>query len=225
MTQTPCIKITPNLPLMKTLRFLLPLLVILPTLRAAVPRFYVTGQIGAFAADAGTPAANGGHYIDRGIKSGTKAFSDWSVGAELLDWLSLEAGYVDFSSFASAVFVLRPDVMTVRAEAVWRTYDLRGFRLTPVFKVFSTNRVTLRFLGGLTFATGRVITRDRTLPGYEWPVDLANASYHLGMGAACNLTKQATLEARILRYDFGKPERDPNRITAMTYSLGLSWHF
>lgn len=206
---------------MKILRLLL-LLLFAPALRAA-PRFYVTGQIGAFAADAGTPALNG-PYVDKGIKSGTKTFSDWSVGVEFLDWLSLEAGYVDFTSFSSDVFGVRPGIILTRAEALWQTYDLRGFRLTPVFTVFSTDRVIVKFLGGLIHSTGRVIRRDRTLPDYERSVGLNNG-YHLGVGAAYNLTKQATLEGRIVRYDFGKPEHDSNRITALTYSLGLSWHF
>lgn len=209
---------------MKNLRSILSLLFLCTGLSAAAPRFYVTGQIGRFEADAGTAAAYG-PYIERAIKSGPKTFSDWAVGAELLDWLSLEAGYVDFASFSSENFVLQPYVLSIRAEALWQTYDLRGFRLTPVIRVYSNDRFALKLLGGLIRSVGRLTQRDRFWSGYERTIEVDDLGYHIGAGLTYNLTKQAALEGRFVHYDFGKPGTDPNRITAMTYSLGFAWRF
>lgn len=207
---------------MKSFHPFLLFLLFFTSLHASAPRFYITGQIGAFTADAGTLAALGSPLPSSAdIKSGTKTFSDVSLGAELLEWLSLEGGYVDFSSFVSPSYTRG---LPVAPQALWEAYDLRGFRLTPVFRVFSGDRLACSFLGGITFATGKVIERDKFSTG-KGERQLANSSYHIGVAIACRLTKQATLETRVLRYDFGKPEHDPNRITAMTYSLGLSWHF
>jgi hypothetical protein len=210
---------------MKILRILIPLLLIFPVAHAARPRLYVTGQIGQFNADAGTLAALGSPLPNAGsVKSGMRTFSDLAIGVEALDWLSVEAGYVDFASFISREYTFG---MPFLPQALWNTYDLQGFRLTPVLNVVSKGRFNFRVLGGLTLATGEVIVRDRfsklnpTVVAHK----LATGSYHIGIGATCHLARSAALEARILRYDFGKPKHYPSRITAMMYSLGLSWRF
>ena len=196
----------------------------LTSLCAAPPQYYVTGQVGVFNADAGSSAAFG-PYVDRGIRSGSKTLVDFAVGADFLDWLSLEAGYVDFASFSSAVFIVSPDVATARAEAIWQTYELRAYRLTPVFHVSLADHLTLSVLGGLTHSTGQVAVQDRTLPRYKSTLDLNNDSYHYGFGFTYRLTGHAALEARYLHCDFGKATHATNRVTANTASLGLSWHF
>jgi len=196
----------------------------LASLYAAPPQYYVTGQVVGFTADAGS-SSNYGPYVDRGIRSGAKTAVDFAVGADFLDWLSLEAGYIDFASFSSAVFVVSPDVTTARAEAVWQTYELHGYRLTPVFHFSLMDRLSFSVLGGLIHSTGKVVTRDRTAPGYESSLGINNNSYHLGIGFAYRLTGHAALEARYIHYDFGKPEHASVRVTANTTSLGLSWHF
>lgn len=212
---------------MKTLRILIPLLLLGTVVQAAAPKFYVTAQIGAYHADAGTQTT-GLYILDRAIKSGTKSFSDLAVGAELLKWLAVEAGYVDLASFESANFMLNPDVRFIMAPTPslpWQTYDLRGFRLTPVFTVYTTERVALKILGGMNRGTGRLVWRDRLRPGPESSQEIDQVSYHVGVGVSSNLSDHATIEARILRYEFGKPRYIPNRITVLTCSLGLSWGF
>ena len=205
---------------MNLLRILLLFLVITTSLRAAPPRFYFAGQVGNFNADAGS-STQFGPYVDQTIKSGTKTFVDFSVGADFCDWFSLEAGYLDCASFSSQVFVLRPGIETAVAEFVRNTYDLRAYRLTPVFNLSPTDRLSLRFLGGLTHSVGKMVRQG----GGMLRVDIDNDSYHAGVGFAYHLTSQATIEARFVHYDFGKLAHFGTRITADTYSIGLSWHF
>lgn len=209
---------------MKTLRLLIVLLASGCSLAAAKPRLYVTGQAGWYNADAGSPAASM-LYVDEGIKSGPKSFVDFSLGAEFNRWFSLEAGYVKFAGFHSAVFLLRPGFLPTRPEAIWMTYDLQGYRVTPVVRVYSTKRLVLEILGGAIHPTGKVVRRDYTSPSSSLSLSFPDYTYHYGAGASCRLSTHTTLEGRIIRYDFGKPEHDSNRVTAMTYSLGLSWRF
>ncbi len=193
-------------------------------LAAATPRFYVTGQVGRFNADAGsTPRSQ--TFVAQEIKSGTKSFADFSLGMEFSRWFSLEVGYVEFDSFSSAVFGIPPGVHTIRGEENWITYDLRGFRLTPVFRVFSTDRFALKILGGVIHPTGKLVWRDRLLPGFRQPSRLDDFGFHGGVGASYDLSSRTTLEGRITHYDFGKPEFYREDITSMNYSLGLSWRF
>jgi hypothetical protein len=209
---------------MKTLGLFTALFFLNVSLHAAAPRFYVAGQIGAYAADAGTPTAYG-PYVDRGIKSGAEMFTDWSVGAEIRDWLSVEAGYVHFASFSSNVFEFRPGIIPARPEGRWQTYELGGLRLSSVVTVFASKRMACKLLGGIIHSTGTITRRDRFFALLERRVDMDNVGYQFGIAATYQLSKQAAVEARILRYDFGKVDNDPNRITALTYSLGLSWRF
>jgi hypothetical protein len=197
------------------------------TAGALPPRFYLAGQIGRFAADAGSSSQfHPGMFADRAIKSGAKTFTDWSIGTELLDWLSLEVGYVDFASFSSGVFQISPGVIIDPVTpVVSQVYKLRAYRLTPVFKILSSDRFSLTFLGGLTHSMSDMTERDSSRFGYERSVDIAKDSYHLGFGVACKLVGQAVLEARYVLYDFGKPQNAPNRITANTCSAGLFWRF
>ncbi|HTX66839.1 MAG TPA: hypothetical protein VMD31_13780, partial [Opitutaceae bacterium] len=114
---------------MRALRLCLLSLLALPALGvASPPRFYVAGQTGWYHADAGS-ASDYRVYADQGIRSGAKAAVDWSVGADLTGWLSVEAGYVDFASFSSGTFAFAPGVEAARAEATWETYELRAYRL------------------------------------------------------------------------------------------------
>lgn len=206
---------------MKSLRFLPLALLSLTTLCAAPPRFYVTGQIGQFNANAGSPTAFG-PYVDQTIKSGTKTFVDFSIGADLCDWFSLEAGYINCAPFSSQVFVIRPGIETLAFERVSQTYDLRAYRLTSVFNLSLTARLSLRLLGGLTHSAGNMSYRSgRVSPG----VDIDNDSYHAGLGFAYSFGGPTTIEASIVHYDFWKLAHTGNRITADTYSIGLAWHF
>lgn len=208
---------------MKTLRIVLPMLLLGSGLAAATPRFYITGQVGGFNADAGSTSRS--IYVAQEIKSGTKSFADFSLGMEVSDWFSLEVGYVEFDSFSSAVFRIRPEFHTIRAAETWITHDLQGFRLTPVFRVFSTDRFALKILGGVIHPTGKLVQRDRLVPGYRLPSRLDDFGFHGGVGASYDLSSRTTLEGRITHYDFGKPELYRDDITSMNYSLGLSWRF
>lgn len=236
LTTTPYQNDRPNFVLMKPLRLLLPFLLLFASLRATAPRFYVTGQVGQFTADAGT-VEGAGYFVlpstgERKIKSGTKTFRDFSLGAEFNRWFSLEAGYAHFNAFRSPwMSGLAPGVQTVVAVPdVQLIYRLQVVRLTPVLSISLTERFSFKLFGGLTHSNNQVTTAtllQASSPRYSetGTTDNGELSYQLGVGMACRLTKQATVEARILRYDFGKPENYPNRITALTYSLGLSWRF
>lgn len=225
---------------MKTLRIILPFLFLCASLHAAAPRFYVTGQIGRFEADAGT-VDDAGYYVmpaatQNTIKSGTKTFRDFSLGAEFNRRFSLEAGYAHFNAFSSPQMnSIPPNVNTVVAvRKFYQIYHLQAYRLTPVLHFPITERLKLDLLGGLTYSTSRTISREFPPPFTTYTdteTTHTKASYHLGLGLNWDLTHSTVLGARFMHYDFGKihtgfrQDVSGNRITAMTYSLGLSWRF
>ena len=73
--------------------------------------------------------------------------------------------------------------------------------------------------------TGEVFRRDFGPVSPKVDFELDDFGVHGGLGASYKLFRGASLEGRVVYYDFGKPELDPNRITSINYSLGLSWHF
>jgi hypothetical protein len=240
---------------MKSLRLGILLLVSLTNLCAAPPRFYVTGQNGRFKADAGT-VEDAGYYpypfsINRGtpfgqdsIQSGTKTFRDFAVGAEFSRWFSLEVGYAHFNAFSSPwMSYLPPYVETAMAVPAYRlVYRLQAYRITPVVRFPITRYFNLKLLGGFNHSDSRIVTGQLeflSLPLTNRYTEVstthyAKDSYHLGGEIDCNVSKCAVIEARFVRYAFGKipgipyyyPAAGPpggNRMSVTTYSLGLSW--
>ena len=132
---------------MKTARVFVGLVLFGPLLVSAAPRFYFTAQGGRFNADAGTTElGEASPFVVEPIKSGTKSFFDVSLGAEFTDWFSLELGYVEFDEFSSKVFKFKPGIIPTVLQFPMMHYDLRGVRLTPVVRVFSTDRFALKVL-------------------------------------------------------------------------------
>jgi opacity protein-like surface antigen len=193
------------------------------SLCAAPPQFYAIGQVLIYNADAGD-TARFGPYVGS-ITSGNKAGLDLGIGADLLDWLSVEAGYVDLGSFTTKAFVLNRYVSTFRPEAVYHTYELRGYRLTPVLHIRLNDHFRINLLGGFTHSDGNVVVRDYTDPAYRTMVGMSNDSYHLGAGLTWRLSGRWALEARYTLYDFGKVYPDTDRVTANALSAGISFCF
>jgi hypothetical protein len=228
---------------MKTLRHcLLPLVTLSSLCVASPPRLYVTGQVGLFEADAGSfeeagltsaPGLPGGS-----IKSGTKIFDELSVGADFNGWFSLEAGVAYFAAFSSPQLSAFP--FAYDAPLFQKVYRLRSFRIGPVVSLALNERLVLRLLGGFSHSELDVTTRAWDFAwggGYLGErTERRNAdSYHAGAGLAYRLTRSVIAEARFAYYDFGSfaktaffgpaPSSPGHRISAVGYSLGLSWHF
>lgn len=172
-----------------------------------------------------SPIEGGDLFFPLDVRSGNQRVSDVSVAAQITDRFALEAGYADYATYKSAL--LRQRYPTAVAVIRSYTFDLRGFRVTPVVRLFSSHRVQANMLGGLTLATGQVIEHDRDTP--QFPRDragsLADVSYHIGFDLRYAVTNRTQLEARIMRYDFGRPSELFGRITAMAYTGGVSWKF
>ncbi|MDD2763884.1 MAG: outer membrane beta-barrel protein [Opitutaceae bacterium] len=234
---------------MKTFRIILLNVVVTSGLWAGWPRFYLTAQVGRYKADAGSVDA-AGFYVppgstERMIDSGVSTFRDFSVGAEIYRWFSLEGGYVDFNSFSSPIMDSFPpgtESLAPLPQDILK-YWLHAYRITPVVRVPLTQHVQISLLGGFNRSENKVrVTRiDRASSPYSYTevtsMSLSRDSYHVGIGLDWEVTDNVVITARYAYYDFGRipglpkfvslgssPVTSPgNRLTASAYSLGISW--
>jgi hypothetical protein len=209
---------------MNTNRILLLLALVSPAAFAVTPTFYAGASVGTFRGDGGTSQDRAAGFLaPKDIASGTKTFVDVHLGAQLLPWLDLEAGYLQCAEFSTDL-PLSPNILPVTATLPWEKDRLRAWRLTPVARIRLTDRLDVGVLAGLTFATGEVETGDHYLPNIRRE-SLNDLSWHAGARLLYRVLPSLELRADYTFYDFGEAALTRSSFTASTLSVGASWRF